>query len=110
MLRELDQRESDQLTVTLEWDPETHDVWVRCEDHRSPEESFTFWVEPRNARYAFLHPFAACPIEHDHTKSRGRLDTGGEVRATRRHWPLRGRSGATPAKEADGYRWPWWLF
>jgi hypothetical protein len=30
MLRELDQRHSDQLTVTLEWDPDTDDVWVRA--------------------------------------------------------------------------------
>jgi hypothetical protein len=108
MLRELDQRHSDQLTVTLEWDPDTGDVWVRCEDHRHPEESVTFWVEPRNARHAFLHPFAACPIDRDATESRGRLAHGGDAPANRRRrW--RGRSGGTPTEEADGYRWPWWM-
>ena len=109
MLRELDQRHSDQLTVTLEWDPDTDDVRVRCQDHRSPEESFTFWVEPRDARHAFLHPFVACPVDRDLIERRDRLASGGEARATRSRRPWRRRSGATPAEEADGYRWSWWM-
>jgi hypothetical protein len=31
MFRELDRRQSQQLTVTLEWDPATGVVRVRCE-------------------------------------------------------------------------------
>jgi len=109
MLRELDQRHSDSLTVTLEWDPDTDDVWVRCEDHRGPEESFTFWVEPRDARHAFLHPFTACPVDCDQIEPAGRLASGGEARTRRLRRPWRERSGGTPTEPADGYRWSWWM-
>jgi hypothetical protein len=109
MFRELDQRHAAQLTVTLEWDPDTDDVWVRCEDHRSPEESFTFWVEPRDARDAFLHPFAACPVDRDHVESTGRPASGGEAPTTRRRRRWRGRGGGTAAEPTDGYRWSWWM-
>jgi len=108
MFRELDQRHSHHLTVTLEWDPDTDDVWIRCEDHRSPEESFTFWVEPGDARHAFLHPFAACPVNRDHAESTGRVASGGEVRPTRRRRRWRGRGRGTPAEQPDGDRWSWW--
>ena len=109
MLRELDQRHSDQLTVTLEWDPDTDDVWVRCEDHRTPEDSFTFWVEPRDARHAFMHPFAACPVNRDQAESAGRLASGGEARTTRRRPRWRGQRGGTPAEPPDSYRRSWWM-
>ena len=108
MLRELDQRHSDQLTVTLEWDPSTDDVWVRCEDHRSPEDSFTFWVEPREARHAFLHPFAACPVDRDRIGPTGRPASGGEAPSTRRRrW--RGRGPGTPAEPPDTSGESWWM-
>jgi hypothetical protein len=58
-VRELDQRHADGLTVTLEWDPESNDVRIRCEDERVADGlSLCFPVDPRDARHAFLHPFA----------------------------------------------------
>jgi hypothetical protein len=66
MFRELDQRHSDGLTVTLEWDATTGHVRVRCEDRRSPEESFSYLVDPTDARLAFLHPFALRPSCQEH--------------------------------------------
>ncbi len=39
MFRELDQRISDGLTVTLEWEPDTGTVWISCEDHRIRKRS-----------------------------------------------------------------------
>jgi len=59
MLRQLDQRHSDGLTVTLEWDSDTGGVQVRCEDERLPDRPpLRFVVPPPEARTAFLHPFA----------------------------------------------------
>lgn len=59
MFRELDQRISDGLTVTLEWEPDTGTVWISCEDHRTPKAlSMRYAVEPSDARHAFIHPFA----------------------------------------------------
>jgi hypothetical protein len=59
MLRELEQRTYNGLTVTLEWDSETGRVQVRCEDDRSPDDPpLCVSVKPRHARLAFLHPFA----------------------------------------------------
>jgi hypothetical protein len=59
MLRQLDQRESDGVTITLEWDPETNHVQIRCEDEQMPEPLLLCYpVEPRDARLAFLNPFA----------------------------------------------------
>lgn len=65
MFRELDQRHGGQLTVTLEWDPDTGRLRVRCEDHRVPGNGCMFPVEPADARHAFLHPRAACPADCD---------------------------------------------
>jgi hypothetical protein len=65
MFRQLDQRHNDQLTVTLEWDPATDTVQVRCEDHCSPRQSFSYSVDPQDARLAFLHPFALRPSTQD---------------------------------------------
>jgi len=59
MLHELDQRQCHGLIVTLEWEPETNGVRIRCEDERAPDRPpLCFSVEPREARHAFLHPFA----------------------------------------------------
>ncbi len=58
MLRELDQRTHDGLTVTLEWDSDTDRVQVRCEDQRSQDPPLCISVEPSDARVAFMHPFA----------------------------------------------------
>lgn len=52
------ERDSDGETVSLEWDPTTGDVQLRLEDRVSPERSFTFLVDPEDARLAFLNPSA----------------------------------------------------
>jgi hypothetical protein len=65
VFRELDQTRVDRLTVTLEWDPATGNVQVRCEDNFSPDESFSYSVDPRKARLAFLHPVALRPVVQD---------------------------------------------
>ncbi len=63
MLRQLDQRNTAGLTITLEWDPETDQVLVRCEDeHAGGQPVLCYPVDPRDARFAFLHPFAANPL------------------------------------------------
>ena len=64
MLRQLDQRESDGVTITLEWDSDTGDVLVRCEDSGArARRSRCSRVEPQQARYAFLHPPAIHAVE-----------------------------------------------
>jgi hypothetical protein len=56
--RELDQRKCAGLTVTLEWEPVSNQLQIRCEDERAPEwSSFSYPVAPGDARRAFLHPF-----------------------------------------------------
>jgi hypothetical protein len=59
MIRQLDQHQTSDLTVTLEWDSETGQVPVRCECERVPDRPpVCFEVAPPDARRAFLHPFA----------------------------------------------------
>ncbi len=58
MLRQLDQREADGLTVTLEWDSDTGDLLVRCDEHTTYRPRLCCRVDPQDARFAFLHPFA----------------------------------------------------
>jgi hypothetical protein len=59
MVRVLDERQHAGLTVTLEWDSVDDHVQVRCKDDRSPDRPpLCFKVDPRDARRAFLHPFA----------------------------------------------------
>jgi hypothetical protein len=65
MLRQLDQRKGDGLTVTLEWDSERDRVWVRCEDETLPDQALCYPVEPCDARLAFLHPFALRPLDEN---------------------------------------------
>jgi hypothetical protein len=64
VLRQLDQRDADGLTVTLEWDTDTGDLSVRCKDDcdgdRLPR---CFRVDPQNARFAFLYPSALRTLE-----------------------------------------------
>jgi hypothetical protein len=56
-IRELDQRTSDAMTVTLFWDSGTGRVFVAVEDQRG-DDWFTVDVRPRNALDAFHHPYA----------------------------------------------------
>jgi hypothetical protein len=59
ILRQLAERHHAGLTVTLEWNPDTDDVQIRCEDERSPDHPpLCFKVAPGDALRAFLHPFA----------------------------------------------------
>ena len=63
MLRKLDQRNTAGMTITLEWDSATNRVFVTCVDgHAGHEPLLCYPVEPREARFAFLHPFAATPL------------------------------------------------
>lgn len=63
MLRQLDQRNTAGITITLEWDSETDQVLVRCEDeHTDAQPLLCYPVDPHDARFAFLHPFAAKPL------------------------------------------------
>ena len=64
MFRELNQRNDDGVTVTLEWDPDTDRVQVRCEEEHGLDRSPTcFSVEPCDARFAFRHPSAMVTLE-----------------------------------------------
>jgi hypothetical protein len=62
MIRQLDQRTGDGLTVTLEWDSDTDRVLVRCDDESAGGPVLRYPVRPCDARLAFLHPFAARPL------------------------------------------------
>ena len=109
MFRELDQRKADRMTVTLEWDPATGHVQVRCEADRSPDESFCYPVDPRQAALAFKHPFAMRPASVDGGRSDKRRDQRplGAQRRWRR-W-LRPRGEARTYRTRRDYSWPWWL-
>jgi hypothetical protein len=70
MLRELDQRRSAGLVVTLEWDSDTDTVSVRCEHEHSDVQPLCYPVEPHDARRAFLHPFGFGTAGHHHASFR----------------------------------------
>jgi hypothetical protein len=107
MFRQLDERHSAQLTVSLEWDSATGDVQVRCEDHDSPEDSFFYLVDPESALFAFLHPFALRPppVEQEGGEhSRSPADSP----VKRRRWFRRRPQTETIARSSD-YHWMWRL-
>jgi hypothetical protein len=109
MFRELDQRQSRQMTVTLEWDPATGVVQVRCEDHRSPKQGFRYSVDPRDARLAFLHPFALRPSRDARDTPPSRSDQRRINGSSRwRRW-FRRRKAAESAERPGDYSWVWWL-
>ena len=109
MFRELDQRKVDRMTVTLEWDPATGRVQVRCEDDRLPDESFCQVVDPREAALAFKYPFAMRPASIDRDRSDQTSDPRplGPERRWRR-W-LRPRGVARTDSTPGDYSWVWWL-
>ena len=109
MFRELDQRKADRMTVTLEWDPATGHVQVRCEADRFPDESFCYPVDPREAALAFKHPFAMRPASIDRVRSDESRDQRplGAPRRWRR-W-LRPRGEARTDTTPGDYSWAWWL-
>jgi hypothetical protein len=108
MFRQLDERHSDGLTVTLEWDATTGEVRVRCEDRHSSEESFSYPVDPENARLAFLHPFALRPSSHELHRPLSSPDPAQGAGANRRRRWLRQGTEAEANELAD-HTWMWWL-
>jgi ribosomal protein L34 len=84
MFRELDQRQSDHMNVTLEWDPATGGVQVRCEDHRSPEHGFGERSASGAGREQIIR------------------------RKRRRRW-FRPRTESEAAERSGDYSWVWWL-
>ena len=57
MERELAQRESDGVSVTLLWDSESDRLTVRVEDLRTGE-AFELNAQPQSAMDVFRHPYA----------------------------------------------------
>ena len=109
MFRELHQRKADRMTVTLEWDPATGHVQVRCEADRFPDESFCYPVGPGEAAPAFKHPFAIRPARIDRDRSDESRDRRppGAHRGWRR-W-LRPRWEAKTDANLGDYSGAWWL-
>ena len=109
MFRELDQRWAAGMMVTLEWDPATGHVQLRCEADRSPDGSFCYLVAPREAALALKHPFAMRPAGLDSVRSDGSRDQ--RPLGAQRRW----RRWLRPREEARTYMtlrdssWPWWL-
>ena len=65
LIRELDQRTNDGVTVTLLWNAETNTVFVSVVEERYGV-SFEFPVPPADATDAFHHPYAhAAPDQED---------------------------------------------
>jgi carotenoid cleavage dioxygenase-like enzyme len=60
MLVELDTRQDDGLTVTLEWDRDSGHTQIVVHDVRS-DGLIAFTVAPVNAADAFRHPFRYAP-------------------------------------------------
>lgn len=59
MLREIDERRSDNIRVTLYWDDEGDTLTVEVEDYRDPGCDITIsGVPTADRREAFLHPYA----------------------------------------------------
>jgi hypothetical protein len=112
VLRQLDQRNEDELTVTLEWDPNTGRLQVCSENQGEPDlRPACFTVEPGDARFAFLHPSAVCtlreiraltepkPAEADNPET----TTGSQVAG---HDP----EGEAVTEDPGWYRYVRWVF
>ena len=57
MLRELNNRNNDGISVTLFWDDSDNSTVIEIEDIRE-DSSVSFAVAPENAADAFAHPYA----------------------------------------------------
>jgi hypothetical protein len=72
MLRQLDHCNTAGMTITLEWDSATNQVLVTCVDGHAGHAPLLYYpVEPRDARSAFLHPFAAIPLHEARSVDEG---------------------------------------
>jgi len=57
-LREINERTSDNLRVTLYWQDEDNTMTVEVEDFKLPDADFTIsGIPPADAQVAFEHPF-----------------------------------------------------
>lgn len=56
MLRELNSRESDGLSVAILWNSDTDEVFVSVLDSKTATAE-TFQIDPADATDAFAHPF-----------------------------------------------------
>jgi hypothetical protein len=60
------------MTITLEWDSATNRALIAClEGHAGHEPLLCYPVEPRDARFAFLQPFAATPLRESRSVEEG---------------------------------------
>src|SRR5690349_13938438 len=64
VIRELDQRTTDEITVTLLWAAETNRVFVSVTEERHGA-SFEFAVAAANAADAFHHPYAYAALDQE---------------------------------------------
>ena len=62
--RELDQRSSNGIEVTLLWSPRTNRVWISVADDRR-DHAFELDVDPSDALDAFHHPYAYADVDLD---------------------------------------------
>jgi len=108
VLRQLDQRNDDGLTVTLEWDPDTGRIQVRAENQREPDwPSACFVVEPGDARFAFLHPFAVRTLHEIRALTEPRPVEAAVPRIPTEHHTA-GSDDDDGAPVADDRRWRWY--
>jgi hypothetical protein len=115
--RELDQRKCAGLTVTLEWEPVTGQLRIRCEDERAPEwSSFSYPVAPSDARRAFLHSFVLQPRTATNSTEASPPARPAAPQQRRRRRPggqenQRGSAANTNVNDAaldDEMSWLWW--
>ena len=70
MFRELDERESNGITITLEWDDNSGQVRLRFAERPSSWHCVTCVIDPANARRHFDDPFTVLPIGGDQRPGR----------------------------------------
>jgi hypothetical protein len=103
-LRELDRRVDEGLIVTLEWDCCSGHVQVRCEsEYEAGRPAKLLPVDPTDAWFAFLHPFALRTLQQIRT-----LAEPEDVRDD----PVGAGESKSCGKEAVDERrwcWQWWL-
>jgi hypothetical protein len=97
------------MTVTLEWDPATGRVQVRCEPDRFPDERLCYPVDPREAALAFKHPLAMRPAGIGRVRSDDERDQRPHGAKSRwRRW-LRPRKQVRTDRTPGDCSWAWWL-
>jgi hypothetical protein len=113
MLRQLDRRQCDGLTVTLEsiWKPMRYRFG--CEDEHTPAPTTALLLRRAgDARLAFIHPFALGPRQE--TTVLGPMPQAESDAIPRRRRSLWNRSRSTTERDSvrdadDDTSWPWWI-